>query len=49
MSLMGHSRYFDRVPLTSALSRLADILTVSQHVPKVPTTEVIISVSSGCE
>jgi hypothetical protein len=40
MSPMGHSRRFDRRPVTSGLPRLAEILRVRRHVSKVPTTEV---------
>ena len=40
MSLVGHSRHFDRAPLTSGLPRLADILRVSRHVANVPEPEV---------
>ncbi len=35
MSEAGHSRRFDRGPLTSGLPRLADILRVIRHVAKV--------------
>jgi hypothetical protein len=35
MSVLGQSRHFDRVPLTSGLPRLADILEVIRHVSNV--------------
>ena len=41
MSASGHSRRFDRRPVTSGLPRLADILRARRHVSKVPTTEVV--------
>jgi hypothetical protein len=40
MSEMGHSRRFDRPPVTSGLPRLADILSVRWHVSKVPRHEI---------
>jgi hypothetical protein len=44
---LGHSRRFDRVQLTSGLAPQADKIADRRHVSKVPTTEVIISVSSS--
>jgi hypothetical protein len=35
----GHSRRFDRPPLTSGLARSSDILRVIRHVAKVPIGE----------
>ena len=40
MSGWGQSRHFDRVPLTTGLPQLAEILRVIRHVSKVPTAEV---------
>jgi hypothetical protein len=40
MSPLGHSRHFDRAPLTSGLPRLADLRRVIRHVAKVPISEV---------
>jgi hypothetical protein len=40
MALNGHSRHFDRAPLTSGLLQLADILRVIRHVSKVPTAVI---------
>jgi hypothetical protein len=40
-SAEGHSRHFDRAPLTSGLPQLADILRVIRHVSKVPTAVMI--------
>jgi hypothetical protein len=39
MSQSGHSRHFDRAPITSGLPRLADIFRDRRHVSKVPTTD----------
>jgi hypothetical protein len=37
---MGHSRHFDRAPITSGLPRLADIFRDRRHVSNVPTAEI---------
>jgi hypothetical protein len=47
--VQGQSRRFGDVRATSALPLIADARCEDQQVRKVPTTEVIISVSSGCE
>jgi hypothetical protein len=36
MSRLGHSRHFDRAPLTSGLPRTPDMLSARRHVAKVP-------------
>jgi hypothetical protein len=41
--------HFDVLTVTSGLLSKTDIVTDGRHVSNVPTTEVIISVSSGCE
>src|SRR5216683_4793666 len=39
MFVSGHSRRFDRPPVTSGPPRLADILSVRRHVSKVPCVD----------
>jgi hypothetical protein len=41
MSAAGHSRRFGRLPTTSGIPRLADILRVGRYVSKVPLSEVL--------
>src|SRR5712664_2367739 len=43
MSLVGHSRRFDDVPVTSALPLVTDLRRKYRHVRNVPTTEVAFS------
>ena len=46
MSATGHSRRFDRTTATSGLPRRTDILRISGHVSKVPTTDSCAAANS---
>ena len=46
MSQLGHSRRFDRTTATSGLPRRTDILRISGHVLKVPTTDSCAAANS---
>jgi hypothetical protein len=41
MSLMGHSRHFDDVRVTSVLPRRTDIFRAVRHVSKVPSAGIV--------
>jgi hypothetical protein len=43
MSQLGHSRHFERRPVTSGLPLSTDILRVRRHVSKVPNPVIRLS------
>jgi hypothetical protein len=48
MSLLGHSRHFDDLPMTSGLPLEADIRTTGRHVSKVPEPDSCTAASKPC-